>query len=91
MQAIITKYLGPTNTRGGRFKAVCQAGSITVPHEYRGSVVEHTEAARALAEKLGWDGTFIGAALPDGKGYAFVFVDSFGVPFHVPSFNVGGA
>lgn len=30
MQAIVTKYLCPTNVRGSRYKATCQAGSITV-------------------------------------------------------------
>ena len=30
MQAIETKYLGPTNVRGSRIKASCGRGSITV-------------------------------------------------------------
>lgn len=27
MQAIHVRFLGPTNTRGSRYKATCQAGS----------------------------------------------------------------
>lgn len=30
MQAITSKYLGPTNTKGSRIKAECTAGSITM-------------------------------------------------------------
>jgi len=30
MQAIITRYLGPTTHRGPRIKATCERGSITV-------------------------------------------------------------
>jgi hypothetical protein len=33
MNAIKTKYLGPTNTRGARIKASCDAGSVTCPWE----------------------------------------------------------
>jgi hypothetical protein len=35
MQAIITKYLGPTNTRGARIKASCERGKLVMgwPHE----------------------------------------------------------
>lgn len=29
-QAIVTKFLGPTNYRGSRVKATCQAGSVTI-------------------------------------------------------------
>ena len=34
MQAIQTKYIGPTNTKGARIKAFCAAGSITIPYNY---------------------------------------------------------
>lgn len=34
-RAIIkTKFIGPTNYRGARIKATCQAGSITIPYSY---------------------------------------------------------
>ena len=33
MQAIETRYLGPTNTRGSRIKATAAAGSITIHYD----------------------------------------------------------
>ena len=79
MQAITTKYIGPSNTKGARIKATCDAGSITVsyPHELSGQDV-HAFAAMALVRKLGWDeangykGQWFGGALPSQAGYVFV-------------------
>ena len=47
MQAIQTKYLPATNTRGSRIKATCDRGSITIPYprELSGDEV-HREAVR---------------------------------------------
>ena len=81
MQAIQTRYLSPTNTRGSRIKAWAAAGSITIPypHELSGQAV-HRAAAEALAVKLGWtDPTYaplLGGCLPNGD-YAFVFDNTF--------------
>ncbi len=83
MQAIITKYFGPTNFRGSRVVAKCEAGSIAVPYDDAlNSEDNHKAAARALADKLGWkpNGTnryakFVSGGLPNGKGYAHVFVN----------------
>lgn len=56
MQAIVTKYLPATNTKGARIKASCEAGSVTIsyPHEAQRGVEAHATAMRALAAKLGW-------------------------------------
>ena len=55
MQAITTKFYGPTNCRGARYKASCEAGSITLSQDYAiGSEENHVRVARALIEKLGW-------------------------------------
>jgi len=55
MQAIITKYLGPTNVRGSRIKATCAAGSLTVSYDDAlGSDGNHRAVAEALCVKLGW-------------------------------------
>lgn len=78
MQAIQTKYIGPTNTRGSRIKAWCDAGSVTIgyPHELSGQAV-YRAAAEALADKLGWNtphyAKLLGGALPNNGGYCFVF------------------
>lgn len=76
-QAIVTKYLGPTNFRGARIRVKAQAGSITVPWDHALDVAENHEiAARAFAEKWGWlkYGKMHGGALPDDTGYCFVLV-----------------
>lgn len=53
MQAILVKYLSPTNNKAGRLKASCTAGSIIIgyPHEQGGDA--HKFAAEALCTKLG--------------------------------------
>lgn len=77
MQAIQTRYLNPTNSRGARIKATCAAGSITIdyPHELSDQAV-HRKAAEALVSKLGWVdphyGGLLGGCLPNGD-YCFVF------------------
>jgi hypothetical protein len=77
MQAIQTKFLCPTNTKGARIKASCAAGSITIsyPYELSGQAV-HRKAAEALVAKLDWThpnyGGLLGGCLPNGD-YCFVF------------------
>ena len=78
MQAIVTKYLGPTNTKGGRIKALADAGSITISYPQRLNPPEaHAEAARQLAEKLEWTapelGELVQGWLPDNVPWAYAF------------------
>jgi hypothetical protein len=80
MQAILTKYLGPTNNRGSRYKATCEAGSVTLHGDHAlNSEENHVRVARALITKLGWwhneargdtYGGWTFGGTPDG--YAFV-------------------
>jgi len=79
-QAIVTKYQGANDKRHSRIKACAEAGSITVNWD-RGLDVEqnHANAARLLAEKFGWKGTFCGGGLP-GAGFAFVLIDGIANP-----------
>ncbi len=72
MQAIETRYICPTNTRGARIKATAAAGSVTIsyPHELSGQAV-HRKAAEALRDKFGWNGELLGGQLADGD-YVFV-------------------
>ncbi len=79
MQAIVTKYLGPTNNRGARVKATADAGSVTVSWDYTlNSDGNHDGAARELAKRLGWNaethGKLVGGGAPDGTGNCYVFV-----------------
>jgi len=77
MQAISTRYHGPTNTRGSRITAKCAAGKVTIPYSYEFSGQQaHRIAAETLASKLGWTGQhygkLAGGQLHNGD-YAFVF------------------
>lgn len=88
-KAITTKYLGPTNHRGGRIKAKFDGGSITLPYDHALNAPDnHRAAAEALAQKDGKDwlrkgqGSFgtngrvlHGGGLPNGTGYAWVLID----------------
>ena len=70
---ITTKFISPTNNRGSRVKASCQAGSITIPWAYEYDIEQnHISAFRALVAKLNidWgDSWTIGA---NDAGYVFV-------------------
>lgn len=76
MQAIQTKYLSVTNTKGSRIKATCATGSVTIdyPHELSGMSC-HAKAAYALLAKKHWDYKLVGGQLANGD-YVFVMVDS---------------
>ena len=69
MQAITTKFMSPTNVKGSRIKATCQAGSLTLHWDHALNPDQnHCRAAKALAVKLGWTyGTWQSGELPDGS------------------------
>lgn len=82
-QAIKTKYLSCTNTRGSRIKAYCEAGSVQIPypHEHNQDTA-HLAACHTLQRKLAdqtknkeWNRPMIGGALPRNEGYCFVFAE----------------
>lgn len=53
MQAIETKYLGPSNYRGSRIKAVCERGSLTVDYDDALDTEQaHIAAVKALCAKF---------------------------------------
>lgn len=73
-QAIITKYMGPTNFRGSRVKATAEAGSITIDWNDALNVGgNHLEAAKALQAKFGWTDDLTGGSYK--KGYVFVQIE----------------
>lgn len=53
MQAILTKYLPATDTRGSRIKAMCGRGGLTIsyPHELGGAEC-HVEAVNQLVARF---------------------------------------
>ena len=78
-QAIVTKYFGPTTTRGSRIKASASAGSKTVHYDHALNVADnHAAAAKAFAEKMQWSGQWFGGGMPDGNGNVYVCVNGKG-------------
>jgi hypothetical protein len=80
-QAILSKYIPATNTKGSRIKAYCERGSITIPYPYELSGAAcHREAVYALlakfrdedGSKCSWCRPFVTGGLADG--YAHVFM-----------------
>lgn len=90
MQAIITKYIGPTNSRGARVSAKCERGKIffSYPYELSGEAV-HRAAVEALVNKFAdedakqygtpkdrnpWLRSFVSGQIPSGE-YVHVFAE----------------
>lgn len=80
MQALVTKYLGPTNYRDARVKATAEAGSVTLSWDHALDVTDnHDAAAMALVRKMGWDkdcypNRFYRGGLPQNNSHAYVYV-----------------
>lgn len=87
MQAIQTRYIPPTNTKGSRIKAWCDRGTMSVPYPYH--KMEGEECHRYAAEQLiarfvsedkkqygdtksMWQRPFVSGGLPTGD-WAHVF------------------
>lgn len=67
MQAIITKYIGPTNTRGARIAASAAAGRIYLDWDDALNADDnHALAARFFAQKYQWGGKWAHGVLPSG-------------------------
>lgn len=67
-QAIRTRYLGPTDSKGSRVVASCAAGRRIVPWDHaQDPEGNHRLAARLLASRLDWRGQFFGGCNPDGS------------------------
>lgn len=76
-QAIVTKYIGPSNVRGSRVKASASAGSVTISYNSAlNSEDNHLAAAETLARKYGWldNATLHGGGMPDGSGNVYVMI-----------------
>lgn len=75
MQAIVTKYLGPTNYRGSRVKVMCDAKTMTVSWSHEDNTDDnHDFAVRRLCAALGWCGTLVRGGLPLRMPFANVYV-----------------
>lgn len=67
-QAIETKYLAPTNHRDARIAAVTGGGRrVVIPYDHALNVEQnHAAAARVVATRLGWRGSWSGGGTRDG-------------------------
>ncbi len=77
MQAIHTTYKAPTDTRGSKIIAKCDAKKIILSWDYDLGVEDnHRAAAEELVRRLEWNtpnyGRLISGALPNQGGYAHV-------------------
>ena len=75
MQYIHTKYLPPTDNKGGRVKAKASSASESLTIAYDHSIdceQAHAKAAMLLATKLDWRGEY--AAGGNDTGYVFAFI-----------------
>ena len=76
-QAIITKYLGPTDRRGSRVKATAEAGSVTLEWNDALDIIDnHWAAALALANRYGWLERCHLRAGGTAEGYFWVLVSN---------------
>jgi hypothetical protein len=68
MQAIETKFFGPSNVKGSRIKATAQAGSVTVGYDHAlDSEGNHKAAAMKLMDKFNWKGGLVSGTLKNGN------------------------
>jgi hypothetical protein len=75
MQAIIVKYLGPTNTQGARLKACTASGEcVTVGKTYADDNTDRRRAVAKLCAKLGWSDCdkMIRGGLKDADVFVFL-------------------
>jgi hypothetical protein len=81
-QAIVTKFIPVTNTRGSRISAKCEAGRIVLSWDHALNPEEnHKAAAMALIKKLGWDDRkwVYGSAGRNARGETFIPVLGYNV------------
>jgi hypothetical protein len=87
MTSIVTRFLGPTNSRGARIAAQVsdygsdmerysrengKPGRLIVAWDHGFCVEEnHKRAAMALAQRLEWSGRWYGDDAPGSAGYVF--------------------
>lgn len=76
VQAVVTRYLGPTNYRGARIKATASAGTVTIPYPYELDERQaHWAAASKLIDHYEWpQENWACGGMPDKSRDSYVFV-----------------
>lgn len=75
MVAIHTKFIGPTNTRGSRYKAYTTKDRKTVTVNAAQNLdneQNHNAAAIAYCKMMGWSGKLISGGTDEGYVYVFL-------------------
>jgi hypothetical protein len=85
MQAIVTRYHGPTDYHGARVSARCDAGCIVIHWDYTlDTNPNHDAACNALLARLGWltaGQRWVGGSLPGRRaGRAYTCCDAVHAP-----------
>lgn len=78
MQAIVVKYVGPTNTRGSKMRASAARGIKPINQPYDSALSVEQNAMRAAADLIKQQGWAMGM-LPNGD---YVFVMHSEKPYH---------
>lgn len=81
-QGIVTKYLGPSNFRGSRIKALARkkdswGAEMALTDHYASAMSSeenHARVAQLLATKLEWSGLWVAGGSPDNTGNMYVNV-----------------
>jgi hypothetical protein len=80
MKTIITKYHGPSYSKGSRVSATDGDNRVMLSWDHGlNSSENHMAAARALAIRLKWTGTLIGGHTKTGMVFVFSSGESFTV------------
>ena len=76
MKAIVTKYVGPTNTKPSRIVAKAEGvKSVTVSYDHSLNVADnHKAAALALCNRMGWTGDMASGGMPEADSYCHCFI-----------------
>ncbi len=83
MTAIETRFLGPTNFRGSRYKATASGSNMSGEKPFQvtleaddalDSSANHRAAATALIRKMGWTGAHYATWYEGGTATGYVYV-----------------
>jgi hypothetical protein len=90
MQAINTKYIGPTNTKGARILVKAQAGKMFVSWDYALNADEnHVQAAYKFMNKMDWPNKIVSGGAWDHSEYHVMLPRTEGIrPGYAPSTGI---
>ena len=72
MQAIRTRYFGPTNVRGSRIQAKCEAKTIYLSYDHALNLDEnHQAACQKLLSIMDWGSPMVGGTFANDMYWVF--------------------